>query len=153
MKTNELTIMTREIVSDAQALFRKHVNMLDVRVNYACIFSHTDEEYSTLDALAQQLGKVVEATPTGSVYQIQPLDTVAGLLQLLKIRKPDSTRPERGDADFTVTDYSAFKVEYLGQPGFSLIERPDMEMMELVDPAFNVRAYFSHPTLLEQLSV
>jgi len=32
-----------------------------------------------------------------------------------------------------------------------IIEREEMEMIELMDPAFDVRAYFSHPPLDEQL--
>ncbi len=92
-------------------------------------------------------------TSTGPLFKIAPLQTVAGPLQLLKIRKPDPTRTERGDADFTVSDYPTFKAKYLQRPGFRLIERPEMEMVELVDLTFNVRAYFSNPTLMKQLEI
>jgi len=55
--------------------------------------------------------------------------------------------PGEGDADFTVADYESFKKTYLGQSGFGIIRRPEMEMIELIDPVRKVIAYFSDPTL------
>lgn len=101
----------------------------------------------------QNIGNVIKETPTGPLFHITPLNTVAGKLQLLKIRKPDATRPELGDADFTVTNYAEFKKKCLSQRGFKLIVRENFEMIELVDPQFNVRAYFSNPPLNEQLKI
>jgi hypothetical protein len=89
----------------------------------------------------------------GPVFHIAPLSTVAGALRLLKIRRPDSKRPEKGDADFTVTDYGKFKKKHLGRPGFSIIKRPGMEIIELIDPSYNVIAYYSHPTLATVLKL
>lgn len=153
MTTNNLLSTVCELVERSQTLVRKYTNQPDVPVNYACIFSHSDKEYDELFKSAQGIGQVVKDTPTGSVFQIEPLQTVAGPLQLLKIRQPDPTRPERGDADFTVPDYTEFKEKFLKQPGFSLLQRSEMEMIELTDPAFDVRAYFSSPTLAEQLGI
>jgi len=51
---------------------------------------------------------MIQKTEKGSLFKIFPIATIAGELQLLKIRNPDSTRPERGDADFTVFDYLSF---------------------------------------------
>ena len=59
----------------------------------------------------------------------------------------------RGDADFTVSDYPTFKKTYLGTPGFAILEKPNMEMIELSDPAFNVLAYFSNPPLGKVLNI
>jgi hypothetical protein len=42
---------------------------------------------------------------------------------------------------------------YLNQKRFKLIKRPEMEMIELADPLFDVRAYFSYPTLAETLNI
>jgi len=98
-------------------------------------------------------GKIIEETLTGPLFHIQPLETIAGKLQLLKIRKPDVTRPELGDADFTISNYAEFKKKYLSQKGFNLIIRKNFEMIELVDPQFNVRAYFSNPPLSKQFEI
>lgn len=143
----------QNIVEEAWHLQFKHTQMSHAPVNYACVFAQSDDEYHLWSIAAEQLGKVVKETPTGSVYQIEPLQTMAGDLQVVKIRKPDSTRPELGDADFTVSDYENFKKKYQNQKGFKVISRPDMEMIELVDASFNVRAYFSHPTLEKLLHI
>ena len=153
MNVEYMRRFVQEIVEKASNLKDKHTSEKGAPVNYACVFCQNDEQYKNLLKIVQEIGKVVEETPTGSVFQIPPLDTVAGNLQLLKIRKPDATRPELGDADFTVSNYPEFKKKYLPQKGFKLIVRNKFEMIELVDPEFNVRAYFSNPTLEEQLGL
>jgi len=153
MDVRSLKQFIQEIVKKANTLKDKHTPEKNAQVNYACIFSQNDEQYDGLVALAQEIGKAVEETPTGPLFHIQPLDTVAGNLQLLKIRKPDTTRLELGDADFTVSNYPEFKKKYLSQKGFSLIVRKNFEIIELVDPKFNVRAYFSNPPLDKQLGI
>ncbi len=151
MKTDELTKIAREVVAGARTLSAMHTDQGDAPVNYACIFAQSVDEYDELLATAHQLGSVAENTAMGPVFRIPPISTDAGELSLLKIRKPDPKRPERGDADFTVSDYSNFKRTYLGRPGFGIITREDMEMLELIDPKFNVLAYYSNPPLFEVL--
>jgi hypothetical protein len=153
MDVKNLRQFVQEIVKRANSLKDKHTSEKNASANYACIFCQSDEQYDSLVALAQEIGKVVEETPTGPLFHIQPLNTIAGKLQLLKIRKPDAARPELGDADFTITNYPEFKRKYLSQKGFSLIVRKNFEMIELVDPQFNVRAYFSNPPLNKQLGI
>lgn len=153
MTLTQLKRLARKITEDAKKLKDKHTSEKDAPVNYVCIFSHSQEEFEELLVFARKMGRVVRETATGPLFQIVPLETVAGKLQILKIRIPDETRPERGDADFTVADYLQFKQKYLPQPGFKLIERPQMEMMELMDSKFDVRAYFSHPPLDQQLGI
>lgn len=145
--------MVQGIVKEAQRLCRQYTSEYSAPVNYACIFSQNPEEYEALMAVVKAMGPMVKETEMGSVFHIAPLSTCAGELRLLKIRCQDPNRPERGDADFTVSNYPQFKQEYLGQPGFGLIEREEMEMMELRDPAFNVLAYFSYPTLYKVLGL
>ena len=89
----------------------------------------------------------------GPVFYTEPLKTISGNLRLVKIRRPDLKRKERGDADFTVADYPSFKKTYLGKSGFGIIKRPNMEMIELSDSAFNVLAYFSNPPLGKALNL
>ena len=139
--------IVEDIVEQARDLRDKYTIEKSAPVNYVCIFSHDDIEYNELLAVAHELGTVVHETKMGLVFQIQPINTVSGQLELLKIRKPDSKRPERGDADFTVSDYPAFKKMYLGKLGFGIIVRPNMEMIELANPTYDVLAYFSYPPL------
>lgn len=153
MDSKELKLVVQEIVSDAKALKDKHTVETDTPVNYACVFAQSDAEYQELNSAAQAMGTVIQEMKSGQLYHIEDLPTIAGTLRILKIRIPDSTRPERGDADFTVAHYPSFKTQYLTKPHFKLIERTTMEMIELMDPAFNVRAYFSHPPLDQQLQL
>jgi len=97
--------LVKEIVNKANDLKNKHISEKNAQVNYACIFCQNKDQYESLLAAVQTIGKVIEETPTGSLFHIQSLNTVAGNLRLLKIRKPDETRPELGDADFTVENY------------------------------------------------
>ncbi|VVB76179.1 Uncharacterised protein [uncultured archaeon] len=153
MNSIELTTLVEDIVRQSCALKNKYTSEKSAPVNYACIFSHTKSEYESLIEIANSVGKIIKETKTGPLFQIKPLDTVAGKLQLLKIRAPDLTRTERGDADFTVSNYTEFKTKYLLKKGFKLIQREDFEMIELMDSAFNVRAYFSNPPLDQQLNI
>ena len=153
METKELIHFVKDIVNEATNLKNKHTSEKEAEVNYACIFSQGKNQYIGLFMLTQKIGKVIKETPTGQVFLISPISTIAGKLRLLKIRKPDSTISELGDADFTVKDYSKFKKEYLSKKGFKLIVRENFEMIELVDPKFKVRAYFSNPPLDRQLKI
>ena len=106
-----------------------------------------------LKKLASEIGEVIKNTPSGPLYHVKPISTVSGQLKLLKIRNPDVTKPERGDADFTVSNYHNFKSKYLSQSRFKFIPRPNFEMIELMDSEFDIRAYFSNPPLEVQLKI
>lgn len=143
----------QEIVRKAKALKDKFIDQKDIPVNWACIFPQSENDYDEFVDAALKIGEVIKETSTGKIFHITPISTVAGDLLLLKIRKPDSTRPEMGDADFTVKDYALFKRDALDKDGFKLIVRQDFEMIELVEDNSDVRVYFSNPTQLELLGI
>ena len=153
MNTNDLKNRVKIIVEKAAVLKNKYITDKNTPVNYACIFSQSKEEYNELLEAARKIGNVIKETPTGLLFHIEPLQTIAGTLKLLKIRIPDPTRPELGDADFTVSNFSKFKEKYLSKTGFKLIKREDFVMIEIIDPEFDVRAYFSNPPLDVQLDI
>ncbi len=153
MTKDELIKLVQEIVAEAKSLSAKHTDQAHAPVNYACVFSQSENAFEKLLKIASHMGRVVQETKMGPVLQIEPIETTAGFLEVLKIRKPDLNRPEKGDADFTVEDYQEFKTRYLKQTGFSLIERPGMEMVELADPSFSALAYYSYPILSDSLKL
>jgi len=153
MNTENLKIKVKNIVEKATALKNKHINNKNTPVNYACIFSQNKEEYNKLLEATQKIGKIIKETPTGPLFQIKSLETVSGILKLLKIRIPDPTRPELGDADFTISNFPEFEKKYLSKNNFKLIQRNNFKMIELMDSNFNVRAYFSNPPLDKQLNI
>jgi hypothetical protein len=153
MNIEDLKSKVQLIVKRANDLKDEYLGKNNTPVNYACIFSQSEEEYDLLRQLTGKIGKVIKETPTGSLYQIEPLPTVAGNLQLLKIRIPDRTRPELGDADFTVADFPVFEKKYLSLPQFKRMDKPDFYMIELLDQKYDVRAYFSNPPLDRQFGI
>lgn len=153
MNKEKLEELVQEIVAEAKKLSAKHTDQANAPVNYACVFTQNEDEYVELHKQASKMGRIVQNTEMGPVFQIEPIETTAGSLEVLKVRKPDIKRPERGDADFTVEDYEVFKEKYLKQPEFKLISRPNMEMIELFDVHFNVLAYYSHPVLAKTLNL
>lgn len=150
MTPDGLRELVRNIVERSQHLRDQFTDEHNAPVNYAAVFAQDKAEFENLFQGATSLGKVLEDTPTGPLFQIDPLETTAGQLQLLKIRRPDPKRPERGDADFTVRDYETFKAKNLMRPGFTFIQREKFEMIELADSRYDVLAYFSHPPVDEQ---
>ncbi len=153
MNKEELKSKVQDIVKKATILKDKHIDDKNAFVNYACIFSQSHNEYEELVEVAKNLGKIINETPTGLLFHINPLKTISGDLKLFKIRLPDLSRPEKGDADFTISNYCTFKKKYLLKKGFKLITRENFEMIELMDVDFEVRAYFSNPPLDKQLKI
>ena len=143
MTIDQFKNFIQDIVVSSCELKDTHTEEKNAAVNYVAVFAQNDLEYKKFIELAKQIGKVTETTKTGDLFVIDPIDTKSGKLQRLKVRMPDKTRPERGDADFTVADYQLFKQSCPTKIGFSLIERDDYELIELIDPAFDVRTYFS----------
>jgi hypothetical protein len=152
MDKEALSKLISSIVANAKKLKDKHTRFLEAPVNYSAVFSQSETENKALLSAAAKLGKIWRKTPTGPIFLLNaPLTTAGGKLRLIKIRSPDPTRPERGDADFTVPDYPVLKKEFLGRKGVRLIERPEIEMIEITDQAFDVRVYFSDPPIDNQL--
>jgi hypothetical protein len=152
MNIEEFKNLIKGIIGESVNLKDKHIGENNIPVNYVAIFCQNKEEYRDFANLASELGMVYKNTETGPLFLIN-LDTNSGKLKLLKIRKPDRTRKERGDADFTISDYDKFKKDFLKKKGFKIIKRENFEMIELIDSRFNVRAYFSNPPLEEQFGL
>ena len=113
-------------------------------VEFACIFCQSEKEYKEFTNSIEKFGKIVERTQNGFTYLLdKPVETNAGSLRLVKIRKPDIHRTERGDADFN-TDYKEFKKKYQNNPKFELVKRDTFEMLRLSDSKFDVMTCFSN---------
>jgi len=112
-------------------------------VEFACIFCQNEKEYDEFTEEIKKLGKKVEETPTGFTYLLtNPIQTIAGPLRLVKIRKPDF-RKERGDADFN-TNYEKLKRKHLNDTKFELVRYETFEMLRLSEPNYDVMTCFSN---------
>lgn len=135
MTKQDLEKIVNYIVNQGLLAISKNTGEKNLPVDYMGIFAKDDAEFVEMDNLLQTLGVLGDktATSSGSTYLLnEPFNTPAGPLKVLKARKPDSTRPQRGAPDFKIKDYSLFKEKYLSSKNnFTLIPRKEYEMMEL----------------------
>lgn len=143
----------QQITQKAKELKDKYTDQIDAPADYACIFCQSQSEFEQLVKIFSEFGQEVEDHGTGPLFHIPPLNTVAGDIKLVRIRKFDSARTEWGNADFLVSSYPTFKKRYLDKSNFNLIARPDFEMIELLERDNVVRAYFAHPPVSEVLEI
>lgn len=153
--TPEILIhLVQDIVQRAVDLKDRHNVEVGARANYCCIFTQNEDERESMLDAAAYIGHVILETPSGPIFLLRTaIHTVAGDLRLLKIRRPDPARPERGDADFTLADYAALRARAVQDPAFAVVTRPECEMLELVGKDLNVRAYFSDKPIDEELGL
>ncbi|HEX2903369.1 MAG TPA: hypothetical protein VHO01_07910 [Jatrophihabitans sp.] len=141
----DLKLVVTTIVNKAVELKNRRTTEASAQVSYCAIFCQSKEEYQSFLRSVSARGRLADDTPTGPVFVVAGIQTDGGECRVVKIRKPDPTRPERGDADFAAQDYEGLKLTSVDAEGFKLISRPDFEMIELMDPAYDVRVYFSNP--------
>lgn len=143
------------IVGQGVAALKQFTNEPNFVLDYLAIFSNNESEYNTFISIAQPLGKEIdpETVKTGRTFLLQePIETSHGALRLIKIRKPDPTRPQRGAPDFKVPNYEEFKNRYLKSSGnFTLMLRDNYEMIEL--KGVDVLVYIPSVTTSERLGL
>lgn len=148
-----LTQLVIKIIANSKRLKDHYTAETNAPVSYCAIFCRTNEEFNKFTNAAFKHGRLAKDTYTGPVYVVTPISTAAGTLRVVKIRKPDQTRLERGDTDFVARDFKKLKFQYLGSKGFKLIKRSNFEMVELMDQEFDSRVYFSNPPVEEHEGV
>ena len=147
----DLISIINYLVDNTVRMKNEFTDAVDAPIEFACIFCQSNEEYKRFTVEIQKLGKIVQDTSTGFTYHLdKPLETKAGILNLVKIRKPDPQRKERGDTDFN-THYQRFKEKYENKPRFELVRREEFEMLRLSDPSYSVMVCFSSKPLSEVL--
>jgi hypothetical protein len=144
MTKKDLEKIVVYIINQGLLAIRENTEEKDLPVDYLGIFAKDEAEFIEMDNVIKTLGKPGDktATASGSTYLLaEPFNTPAGPLKVLKIRKPDPTRPQRGAPDFKIKNYPSFKEKYLpGKNNFSLMLRKQYEMMEL--KGIDVLVYF-----------
>ena len=151
----ELKKLVGYIVKQGLLALRTHAPGSEFRLDYLAIFCRDGEEYEDLVGVVESLGKEVRAgsVKTGKTFLLrEALPTDGGFLRLIKIRKPDASRPQRGAPDFKVENYVEFKEKYLRSSGdFTLMIRKDYEMIEL--KGIDVLVYIPDRTLGDRLGL
>lgn len=149
-----------ELVGTIQYIAQKTIELKDkyigekrLPIDYIMIFSHSEKEFKRLRKICNKLGEVV-ANSNGPAYKLhKPIGIPTGKLRLLRIRKPDPERPQKGCDDFAVKDFKAFKKKHIPDKNghVSLIVRPEYEMIEIKDEKFDVLVYFPSETMSKYL--
>lgn len=149
MNKKALESIVHYIVKQAARAIEINTDERSLPIDYLAIFSKDKQEFKNLERLIRPLGREVDkqTSKTGTTFLLnQPIKTSAGLLKLLKVRKPDPARPQRGAPDFRVENYQGFKDKYLRKSGnFTLMVRKDFEMIEL--KGVDVLVYFPNRPL------
>lgn len=153
MDADDLKNIVKEIIIKSTILKDKYTNQKSALVSYVAIFCQNNQELKEFTKIVKTFSTIINETPTGIHYRIPPLDTISGKLEILKIRIPDKTRHERGDADYNVDNFEDFKKKYLPLNEFKLIKRPNHEMIELMESGADVRVYFSNPHIDKLLGI
>lgn len=154
MNIDNLYNLVKSIVEKANELKNKYTDQYEAKVNYACIFCKNDKDFNNYIELLKNSGSIIISdTYSGPLFKLEGIDTIAGRLKLLKIRKPDDKHLDLGDADFTVSNYDIFKEKYLNKSNFKLINGNDYEMIELMVNEYDVRCYFSNIPIDQELNI
>lgn len=144
MNHNQFDALIQYIAAQGVKAIKDNTDETDFQIDYVAIFAKTEKEFDEFIKLASTLGvkKEMGIAATGSTFLLnEPVQTEAGPVSYVKIRKPDPTRPQRGGPDFRVKDFYKFKEKYLQKSGnFVLMVRKDYEMIEL--KGVDVLVYF-----------
>lgn len=149
----ELEQIIEYLVSQGVLALEENTDERDFSIDYVAVFARDDDEFNDLILQIESFGTEVdkEMSATGVTFKLdKSLETSAGKLDLIKIRKPDKTRPQRGAPDFKVNRYDEFKENYLQTSGnFTLMVREDYEMIELKGE--DVLVYIPNKALSERM--
>lgn len=153
MNKNQLNELINYIVAQGVSAIQSNIPWTDASIDYVAIFSKNDDEFNQLEKIAETLWKEIdkENIKTGRTFLLnEAFHTSAGDLSLLKIRKPDPTRPQRGAPDFKVQEYQKIKDTYLQSSwNLTLMMRKEYEMVEI--KWVDVLVYLPSQTLSERI--
>lgn len=154
MTQQEMDEIIQYIVRQGIEAVRTNMGEQVVAIDYLAIFSKDEREYTAIEHLLEPLGSEAdkENTKTGRIFLLNdPIETLAGPLAVVKIRKPDLTRPQRGAPDFRVSNYLELKEKFLSSNGnFALMVRKNYEMIEV--KGVDVLVYIPSKSFAERMN-
>ena len=137
MQKSDLGRIVSYIVAQGLSAIKKYLPDEEFVLDYLDIFPKSEEELGHLSGVAETIGQEINkelALKKGRTFLLsEPIRFSSGDLHLIKIRKYDPTRPQRGAPDFVIKNYIDFKNRYIRSSGdFTLMLRKEnYEMIEL----------------------
>lgn len=152
MKERDFISILEHIVSKGIEAIKSNTECDYLPLDYVAVFSKDEKEFDDLKNFVSRTGTLNDNGKTGETYVLKkPIDVFGHPLKVIKVRKPDLTRPYRGGPDFRVPDYASFKEKYIKGRNFSLMIRDNFEMMELKGE--DVLVYFPDRPVTQQLGL
>jgi hypothetical protein len=138
----ELIEAVKYIASQTENLSQKIIG-IKLSISSLTVFSHYEDEFAELKNILLELGEPYDENNGPRIKFNKPIIINGNSIRYLRIRKPDSNRPQVGCNDFEVDSYKQFKELYLKDhpENLRLIKRPEYEMIEFFDSEFDVLAY------------
>lgn len=149
IKTKEELFEAVEYIAFKTAELCRKVKGTTYPLGSLTVFSHYPEEFEKLKEILFSLGELDHENNGPFVKLHTPIQLDNNKLDLLRVRHPDSERPQVGCNDFEVPSYEDFKKKFLGKSSnLRLVKRPKYEMIEFFDPGFDVLAYVLSKSLI-----
>lgn len=139
---DELIQAVTYIANRSESLAQKVIGR-KLPITSLTVFSHFEEEFKELKKIIAGLGTSYNENNGPRVKLYSPIIASGNKIEYLRIRKPDSERPQVGCNDYDITSYKEFKSQYLSYhyKNLRLIIRSEYEMIEFFDCEFDVLAY------------
>lgn len=146
---------------ECNKLCQKYVGQLPVAGNIG-VFCHFEEEFERLIALRKEMTDINDNWNQKYFRLYEPITFAAkeGVPETtytyLYIRKPDENHPDVGDADFCLKPekYVELKQKLLAgekMKGIEIFDRPDLDLIKLDDPDFDVSSFIGQKTIEEDV--
>src|SRR5579863_7562137 len=129
------------VIQKVHMLAKKCYSDFEFTISFLTLFSHSEEEFSNLQATMQSIGEESQAN-NGYKYQLRtPFEMPNENISLVRIRRPDIHRKEIGCVDFSYKEKDYPKLRAIAlEKGYDIIIRKGYEMIELSDMKINAYA-------------
>lgn len=140
--SNLTRLISNDIINAGIKMYKAYADEKDLIVGSISIYTQSREEMGWFSERMDSIGKKLQASPAGLVYQLKkPIKTKSGLLSFVTIASPVQSRTQRGYVIFEIKDYALFKSSHLDNAQLQLSSLNSIEVMKLTDERFNIFVY------------
>lgn len=131
-----------EYVAERSRALAKTVLGRDLRLDTLTVFTQTPDEYGVVSKLLRSYGPESPFSHGPTLYIEVRKNVLDQQINLLGVRQPDATRPQRGYGDYPVSDYGALRDNNAANPHVrEIVSGNGHTLLELRHPDFDVLGY------------